>query len=33
MTPLHFELTDREAVETLSTFDLDRLLAQAPSEA
>jgi 5'-nucleotidase len=33
VTPLHFELTDREAVETLSTFDLDRLLARTPSEA
>ncbi len=33
VTPLHFELTDREAVETLGRFDLDRLLEQAPSEA
>jgi hypothetical protein len=33
VTPLHFELTDREAVETLSSFDLDRLLEPAPSEA
>jgi 5'-nucleotidase len=33
VTPLHFELTDREAVETLSSFDLDRLLEQAPSGA
>jgi 5'-nucleotidase len=33
VTPLHFQLTDREAVETLSAFDLDRLLEPAPSEA
>ena len=30
VTPLHFELTDREAVASLSSFDLDRLLEPAP---
>lgn len=32
VTPLHFDLTDRAAVETLSGFDLDRLLAPAARE-
>jgi len=32
VTPLHFDLTDRAAVETLSSFDLDRLLAPAARE-
>src|SRR5215218_1738230 len=31
-TPLHFDLTDRAAVETLSGFDFDRLLAPAARE-
>jgi 5'-nucleotidase len=31
-TPLHFDLTDRAAVETLAGFDLDRLLAPAARE-
>jgi 5'-nucleotidase len=32
VTPLHFNLTDMDAVETLSKFDLDRLLAPAARE-
>ena len=32
VTPLHFDLTDRAAVEALSGFDLDRLLAPAARE-
>ena len=32
VTPLHFDLTDRAAIETLSSFDLDRLLAPAARE-
>ena len=32
VTPLHFDLTDRAAIETLSGFDLDRLLAPAARE-
>jgi 5'-nucleotidase len=32
VTPLHFDLTDRAAIETLSKFDLDRLLAPAARE-
>jgi 5'-nucleotidase len=32
VTPLHFDLTDRAAVETLSSFDFDRLLAPAAKE-
>jgi hypothetical protein len=32
VTPLHFNLTDLAAVETLSKFDFDRLLAPAARE-
>lgn len=32
VTPLHFDLTDRAAVETLTSFDFDRLLAPAARE-
>ena len=32
VTPLHFDLTDRAAIEGLSGFDLDRLLAPAARE-
>jgi len=32
VTPLHFDLTDRAAVETLTSFDFDRLLAPAAKE-
>jgi 5'-nucleotidase len=32
VTPLHFDLTDRAAVETLAGFDFDRLLAPAAKE-
>lgn len=32
VTPLHFDLTDRAAIETLSEFDFDRLLAPAARE-
>jgi 5'-nucleotidase len=32
VTPLHFDLTDRAAMETLSSFDFDRLLAPAARE-
>jgi 5'-nucleotidase len=32
VTPLHFDLTDRAAIETLTSFDFDRLLAPAAKE-
>ena len=32
VTPLHFDLTDRAAVETLAGFDFDRLLGPAAKE-
>jgi 5'-nucleotidase len=32
VTPLHFDLNDRAAIETLTSFDFDRLLAPAAKE-
>jgi 5'-nucleotidase len=32
VTPLHFDLTDRAAVETLTSFDFDQLLVPAAKE-
>lgn len=32
VTPLHFDLTDRAAVETLSAYEFDRLIAPAARE-
>jgi 5'-nucleotidase len=33
LTPLHFDLTDRAAIDELASYDLDRLLVPAAREA
>jgi 5'-nucleotidase len=32
VTPIHFDLTDREGLTTLQRYDLERLIAPAASE-